>query len=112
MGIEYPIEEQERFLRKVAEKVQKDYFVTEIEVAGKMINKIYDILLNSENVIQAHDIVENFKEHYKNNSYFNSIPLIQDLINKDKKNWLRYYSTKQNNELDNQIDKNESNRFN
>ncbi|MFX1316176.1 MAG: hypothetical protein ACFE9T_09955 [Promethearchaeota archaeon] len=105
MGVEYPIEEQERFLKKVAEKVQKDYFENEIEEAGKMVNKIYDILLNSENVIQAHEIVQSFKEYYKNNSFFNSIPLIQDLITKDKKNWIRYYSTTQNNEFKNHIDK-------
>jgi len=84
------MQEQEKFMRKVAEKVQKVYFSTEIEESGKMIKKIYDILLESGKIYEAHEILGSFKNHYKNNSSFYSIPFIKELIKKDELEWLKY----------------------
>lgn len=89
-NMRYVIKEQDKFLKKIAEIVQEDYFTSEIGEAGKKIKKIYDVLLTSENIVQAHEIVESFKQHYKDNPFFNSIPLIQDLIKKDEKEMLKY----------------------
>ncbi len=84
------MQEQEKFMRKVAEKVQKVYFSTEIEESGKMIKKIYDILLESGKIYKAHEILGIFKNHYRNNSSFYSIPVIKKLIKKDETEWLKY----------------------
>jgi len=84
------MQEQEEFMKKVAEKVQEVYFSTEIGESGKMIKKIYDILLKSGKIYEAHEILENFKNHYQNNPSFYSIPLIKELIKKDETEWLKY----------------------
>ena len=90
------IQEQKQFMKKLAEKVQNLYFTAQIEESGKMISKIYNVLLKSDNIIQAHEILEHFKQHYQNSSYFNSIPIIKDLVKKDQKEWLRYQIHYQN----------------
>lgn len=84
------IQEQEEFMRKVAEKVQEVYFSSEIGESGKMIKKIYDILLESEKICEAHEILERFKNKYQNNPNFYSIPIIEELIKKDETEWLKY----------------------
>ncbi|MFX1493388.1 MAG: hypothetical protein ACFFBZ_03835 [Promethearchaeota archaeon] len=84
------IKEQEEFMRKVAEKVQYEYYSSEIGESGKVIKKIYDILLESEKIYEAHEILESFKKKYHNNPSFYSIPLIKELIKKDETEWLKY----------------------
>lgn len=84
------IKEQQSFLNSIAEKVQKDYMISEIEKYAMSIKKIYETLINTDQVKQAHEILETFMNNYNDLSYFSSIPLIQELINKDIKLWARY----------------------
>ncbi|MHA2430934.1 MAG: hypothetical protein ACXACC_07865 [Promethearchaeota archaeon] len=84
------LQEQEEFMRRVAERVQEVYFSSEIGESGKMIKKIYDILLNSDKIYEVHEILESFKSHYRNNPSFYTIPLIKELIKKDETEWLKY----------------------
>ncbi|MFX0019911.1 MAG: hypothetical protein ACFFBT_15620 [Promethearchaeota archaeon] len=84
------VHEQEEFMRKVAEKVQGLYFSAEIGESARMIKKIYDILIKSGKNYEAHEIFESFKKHHQNNPSFYYIPLIKELIKKDKTEWLKY----------------------
>lgn len=84
------IKEQQDFLDNIAKKVQEDYYVSEIEKHAMSIKKIYETLINTDQIRQAHEILETFRNNYKDLSYFNSIPLIQELINKDVRLWAQY----------------------
>ena len=88
--MDHHIEEQKNFLQKIAEKVQDKYYISEIEEAGSKINKIYDVLLDSNKIDQAHAILESFKNHYKDKYDLQSIRLIEDLIKKDLREWIKY----------------------
>jgi len=89
-NMDHHIEEQKNFMEKIAERVQKKYFISEIEEAGVKINKIYDILIESNKIDQAHTILEGFTNHYKNKFDLQSIPLIEKLIKKDLREWIKY----------------------
>ncbi len=83
------IKEQQQFLTKIAEKVQEKFFVSEINEAVKKIEKIYNALLEAKQVSQAHEILETFKEHYQDKIDLDSIPLIKELIIKDRREWIK-----------------------
>lgn len=89
-GVDSYIKEQQQFLNDIAEKVQKDYMMSEIEKYAMSIKKIYETLINTDQIKQAHEILETFRNNYSDLTYFNSIPLIQELINKDIKLWAHY----------------------
>ena len=46
-------------------------------------------------IIQAHEIVESFKQRYKEFPFFESVPEVQEIIKKDSKEWIKYTITYQ-----------------
>ncbi len=84
------IKEQQNFITSIAEKVQRDYFLSEINKTVVKIHKIYKILAESNNFRQAHDILETFINNYKENINIDQLPQIKALIEKDKKEWVKY----------------------
>jgi len=96
--MDHHIEKQEEFMKFVAEKVQKDFFVSEINEAVSKIEMIYDALIKVENFNQAHEILEAFKIHYKDKINLDSIQIIQDLIKKDLKERIKFKISQQNEE--------------
>jgi hypothetical protein len=88
-GKEHLINEQREFMNKIALKVQNSFYFTEINEAGKKIEKIYNILLDSANYSQAHDILEAFKQNYSDKIDINSIPIIKKLNQKDIKEGIK-----------------------
>ncbi len=84
-NFEHHIKEQQQFLIKIAEKVQEKYFVSEIKEAVNKIDKIYNVLLEAKQISQAHEILETFKNHYQDKIDLDSIPLIKELIIKDRR---------------------------
>ncbi len=95
-GMDQHIKKQEEFMKTVAEKVQKDFFVSEINEAASKIEMIYDVLIKAENFNQAHEILEAFKIHYKDKINLDSIKIIQDLIKKDLKERIKFNISQQN----------------
>ena len=87
---EHHIKEQQQFLTKIAEKVQEKFFVTEINEAINKIEKIYNALLEAKQISQAHEILETFKEHYQDKIDLDSIPLIKELIMKDRRERIKH----------------------
>ncbi|MHA1487636.1 MAG: hypothetical protein ACTSSC_10765, partial [Promethearchaeota archaeon] len=53
--------------------------------AVKKIEKIYNALLDAKQFSQAHEILETFKRHYQDKIVLDSIPLINELIKKDRR---------------------------
>lgn len=84
------IKEQEKFINSIAEKVQLEYLTSKINEVANVIKNQYEKLINSNERIQAHALIEGFKKNYDEISYFESIPIVEDLILEDKKNWLKY----------------------
>ncbi|MHA1669711.1 MAG: hypothetical protein ACTSV5_03935 [Promethearchaeota archaeon] len=106
------IKEQQKFLNEIAERVHKEYTIEEIHSVGNSIKKIYEILIEGEKIQEAHTILNDFKNNYKEVSYFNSIPLIQELLSRDYQLWIYYQSTFQDDESyhDNEDQKEDFNR--
>lgn len=84
------IKEQEEFINSMAEKVQEEFIIAKIKGVYSIVNNQYEKLTKENNIMQAHALIKGFKKDYKNNSYFESIQMIQDLIAKDNKIWLDY----------------------
>jgi hypothetical protein len=92
----YRIKEQEDLLQLIAKKEQKKFFTSEIEKECLILNEKYDILIEADKHIQAHEQIKDFKEKYSNNPEFNTIPLVKALLEKDKKAWIAHLSTSKN----------------
>ena len=92
----YRMKEQEDLLQLIAKKEQKKFFTTEIEKECLILNEKYDILIESNEILQAHEQIENFKEKYRNNPEFDTLPLVKSLLDKDIRAWIKYLSTSQN----------------
>jgi hypothetical protein len=84
------IKEQQYFITAIAEKVQNDYFLSEISGTVSKIQKIYKILVESNKFIQAHAILETFINNYEDKVNIDQLPQIKALIEKDKKEWVKY----------------------
>ena len=91
-NIDNEIGDQQMFMKLIAEKVQHDYFISEINETVAKIQKIYNILINLNNFIQAHEIFETFLNNYKDKIDVNQLPQLKSLIDKDKKEWIKYYT--------------------
>ena len=83
------IKEQEKFINSMAEKVQEDFIISKINDVCSVVEE-YEKLLESNKIMSAHALIQGFKKEYDENSYFDSIPLVQDLIRKDNKIWVDY----------------------
>jgi len=84
------IEEQQVFLNEIALKVSKEYTIKEINKVGNGIKKIYEVLIEAENFKEAHNILNDFKQNYSEFPYFNTVPLIQELLKMDERLWIKY----------------------
>ena len=93
-NIDNEIGDQQRFMKLIAEKVQHDYFISEINETITKIQKIYNILINLNNFTQAHEIFESFLNNYKGKVDINQLPQLKSLIDKDKKEWIKYHIQK------------------
>ncbi|MHA1374225.1 MAG: hypothetical protein ACTSR7_08005 [Promethearchaeota archaeon] len=98
------IKEQQNFLNDIAERVHKEYTIGEIHSVGNGVKKIYETLIKGEKIQEAHSILRDFKNNYKDVSYFDSIPLIQELLSRDTQLWISYQSTLQELESHHEIE--------
>lgn len=87
------VKEQEKFINTIADKLQKKYQRSEIKNTATKILENYDKLIELENIEEAHAIVKNFQKKYEEFPDFESIPLVQELIMKDKREWIKYSSS-------------------
>jgi len=84
------LKEQEEFINTMAKKVQKDYFITEIDKVCSSLNDMYDKLIDTSQITQAHEIIESFKNRYSDVAFFNTIQSVRELILKDQKIWVNF----------------------
>lgn len=90
------IKEQEEFINSIAQDIQKDFLISEIEKTSKSINKMYNTLVESNQVTQAHRIVESFIQRYKDLPFFDSLESVKDLIIKDNRVWIQFMTSLKN----------------
>lgn len=103
------IEDQQKFLNEIAIEASKDYTIKEINDVGNGIKKIYEVLIEAEKFREAHNILNDFKEKYSDISYFNMIPLIQELLQMDSRLWMKYQLSLNNEET--HIEHNETDNY-
>ncbi len=88
------IKEQEEFINIMSKKVQEDYFISEIDKVCSSLNEMYDKLIESSQISQAHEIIKSFKNRYKNVAFFNTLLSVKELLSKDQKIWVSYISSR------------------
>ncbi len=81
------ITEQTRLISELTEKYENKEIVNEIEVGTKKIEDEYNRLVNSNNILEAHNLVQNFIKKYEGKYDLSLIPTAKDLILKDKRKW-------------------------
>jgi len=86
------LKEQEDFINSIAKNIQKEHVISQIKEYTFWIDKQYDKLVQSGSIIQAHELVESLKERYKDLPEFDTIERVKELIDKDKREWIKYYS--------------------
>ena len=90
------VKDQEKFINIIADKLQKEYLISEIKNVATGILSIYETLLKTNKVEKAHQVVEDFRNKYKEFPEFESIAIVQELITKDNKEWIKFsVSTKE-----------------
>jgi len=87
------IKEQEEFINTMAKKVQEDYFISEIDKVCGSLNEMYDKLIETSQITQAHEIIESFKNRYKDVAFFNTIQSVKNLLIKDQKTWVNFIAS-------------------
>lgn len=90
--LSFYIKEQDDFLKNIAMKVQKRFYTSQIEKECLIVNEKYDNLIESNEIEQAHENLEYFKEKYAENSIFGTLPFVRALIEKDRRIWIKYIS--------------------
>jgi hypothetical protein len=90
------IKEQEDFINSIAKEVQNDYLISEIEKTSNSINNMYDKLIEFNQINQAHEIVKSFIQRYQDMPFFDSITSVRDLMMRDKKVWIQYINSLNN----------------
>ena len=88
------VKEQEKFINVIADKLQKEYIITEIKGVTTGIQQLYETLIKTNKIEKAHDILEDFKNRYENVPDFESIPIVRELIMMDNREWIKYTSSK------------------
>ena len=73
-----------------------DYLISEIQKTSKSINNMYDKLIESNQISQAHEIVKSFRQRYQDMPFFDSITSVRDLMMRDKKVWIQYITSLEN----------------
>lgn len=84
------IKEQEEFINIMSKKVQEDYFISEIDKVCSSLNEMYDKLIGTSQISQAHEIIKSFKDRYKDVTYFHTIQSVKELLSKDQKIWVNF----------------------
>lgn len=90
------IKEQEEFINIMSKKVQEDYFIIEIDKVCSSLNEMYDKLIETNHISQAHEIIKSFKGRYQDIAYFNTIQSVKDLLLKDQRMWIDFSSSLEN----------------
>lgn len=89
-NLESIIQEEENAIEEMQEKLERESYITTIKKECRENDDAYDKYIDDEEIVKAHELIEDFKNKYIELSFFNSIPGVKDLFEKDKKVWLRY----------------------
>jgi len=79
--------EQKRLISELTEKYQNKEIVSEIKEETTKVEKEYDELLKSRNILEAHNLVESFIMKYETKFDLSLIPSAKELILKEKRKW-------------------------
>ncbi len=104
------VKDQEKFINVIADKLQREYRISEITNVAVGIQQLYGTLLKTNNTERAHEILADFLNKYQDFAEIESIPIVQELITNDKKEWIKYNITKKNPEGE-QLKDEEKNEF-
>lgn len=88
------VKDQEKFINVIADKLQRKYLISEIKNVAVGIQQLYGTLLKTNNIERAHEILADFLNRYQDFPEIESILIVQELITKDKKEWIKFNITK------------------
>ena len=104
------VKDQEKFINVIADKLQREYLISEIKNVAVGIRQLYETLLKTNNIEKAHEILADFLNRYRDFPEYESVPIVQELITKDKKEWVKFNISKKDLE-GKQLNNDEKNEF-
>jgi hypothetical protein len=81
------ITEQTRLISELTQKYENKEIVNEIETDIKEVEREYKYLINNNDLLEAHNLVLNFKKKYVGRYDLSLIPSAKELILKEKRKW-------------------------
>ena len=84
------VEEEENSIDAIQKKLEKQKNYTKIEKKAKKVDILIEKLVLEEKMEEAHELVEAFKNKYEELSYFESIPGVLQLLDKEHKAWVKF----------------------
>ena len=87
--------DQKAFLTEAEQRFELKKLIVNAERDCEEISKDFSKFLIDDKIIDAHNLVENFKNKY-NTIELNSIPKIEDLLSKEKETWTNFLKNQEN----------------
>jgi len=86
------VQEEEKSIKEMQQKIDNKEKFSKIQEECQKLDEMFDMFVEDGEIIEAHELIEEFKKKYSNIVYFffTSIPGVEELIEKDRKTWLRY----------------------
>ncbi len=81
------VTEQTRLISELTEKYDIKEIVNEIEEETNRVEEEYSRFINTNNILDAHDLIQNFIEKYEDIYDLSLIPSAKELILKEKRKW-------------------------
>ncbi len=81
------VTEQTRLISELTEKYENKEIVSEIEEETEHVKKEYRELLNSNKILEAHNLIKNFIKKYETRYDLSLIPSAKELILEEKRKW-------------------------
>ncbi|MFX0070497.1 MAG: hypothetical protein ACFFAO_05335 [Candidatus Hermodarchaeota archaeon] len=84
------VEEQEQFIDQVKLKMVEKNKIKLILDAFKVVSNEYETLIKKEKIIQAHNLINDFKKKHERNYELTIIPQISEFLSKDREIWIEF----------------------
>jgi hypothetical protein len=83
------IEEQEDLIKQIKLKILEKKKISKIKDSFRILKINYEKLMKNDNIVEAHNIVEQFKQKFDNISILKSIPEIKKLLSQEGELWIK-----------------------
>lgn len=84
------VEEQEEFINQILSKITEKDKISKIKESFKKLKTDFDKLIKNKEIVEAHTIVEQFKQKYDDISILRSMRQVMNLLSIEKEIWIDF----------------------